>query len=66
MLVLGISTNLNSPGTLKPAKIDLQCLRKSSLDTLAPSLSSIKAHGVSPHFSSGLATTPTATTSGCL
>ena len=31
-----------------------------------PGLSSTKAHGVSPHFSSGLATTAAACTAGCL
>ena len=46
--------------------MDLQCKRSSSLETFAPSLSSTNAQGVSPHFSSCLATTPTATTSGCL
>jgi hypothetical protein len=37
----------------------------SSTEADAPSFSSMKAHGVSPHFGSGCATTAASITAGC-
>ena len=52
-------------GILKPAKVSLQNLIISSSVAFFCGDNSINAHGVSPHFSSGLATTADKDTEGC-
>src|SRR5262249_38046969 len=65
--VFGISANTTWCGTLKPAKFARQWAIMSSTDGLGtPALSSMKAHGVSPHLASALPTTAQDATAGCL
>ena len=52
-------------GILNPARCSRQNFFNSSSSTCCPSTSSIKAQGVSPHFSSGRATTAAKETAGC-
>jgi hypothetical protein len=54
---------LNPPA--QQVLLDLPRRGLRDLVAVAPGLSSTKAHGVSPHFSSGFATTATAATAGC-
>ena len=65
MEVFGNEEKTTYLGNLNPAKLSLQNLIISSSVALFPSISSTKAHGVSPHFSSGLATTAAKETEGC-
>ena len=63
--VLGKSQKMTCFGTLKPANVSLQkSINSCSLTGLSFTIS-IKAHGTSPHFSSGLATTAAIETEGC-
>ncbi len=62
MLVFGISANTTVRGHLNEAKCFLHHCISSSAVALAPGFNSTKAQGVSPHLSSGLATTAAAAT----
>ena len=64
--VLGNAEKTTFLGNLNPAKVSLQNFIISSSVAFFPSISSINAQGVSPHFSSGLATTAANETEGCL
>ena len=65
--VLGSSLKITFFGHLKPARVSLQKFIISASPTLSlVSLSSINAQGVSPHFSSGLATTAANASGGTL
>src|SRR5262249_20220007 len=64
--VFGISANRMWRGHLYEARFFLHQAMRSSALAVLPGLSSTTAHGVSPHFSSGLATTATTWTAGCL
>ena len=64
--VFGSSLKTTSFGTLKFAKFSLQKFRTSSFVMKTPSFVSIKAKGVSPHFSSGFAITAQASTPSIL
>src|SRR5215208_310816 len=64
--VLGISAKTTCRGHLKCASPSRHQAISSSVVAAAPGLSSTNAHGVSPHLSSGLATTAAAPTAGCL
>ena len=66
MEVFGNSQKITCFGTLKPAKVSLQKLINSFSVTVLSLTISINAHGTSPHFSSGLATTAAIDTDGCL
>jgi len=63
--VLGNSQKITFFGSLNPANVSLQksIISFSSADLSL--ISSTKAQGVSPHFSSGLATTAANDTDGC-
>ena len=63
--VLGNGEKTTFLGNLNPAKVSLQNFIISSSVAFFPSISSTKAHGISPHFSSGLATTAAKDTAGC-
>ena len=63
--VLGSSQNIILLGILKPAKVFLQNVVISSSLAFFSGTNSTKAHGTSPHFSSGLATTAASETEGC-
>ena len=65
MDVFGNSQKITCLGTLNPAKVSLQkSINSFSVVGLSMTIS-IKAHGTSPHFSSGLATTAAMETDGC-
>src|SRR5262249_46181871 len=64
--VLGSSAKTTWLGTLKRARRSRHQAMSSSAVAVLPARSSTKAHGRSPHFSSGLATTAAAATAGCL
>ena len=63
--VFGNSPNSTRLGVLKPARYLRQWAMISSAVTCARSFSYTKAHGTSPHFGSGCATTAAAMTAGC-
>ena len=63
--VFGNSQNSTFFGTLNPASVSLQKEINSFSVTFLSLTVSIKAHGTSPHFSSGLATTAAIDTDGC-
>src|SRR4051812_31958128 len=62
--VFGSSPNSTARGALKRAICPRQNSMSSASDTETPGLSSTKAHGVSPHFASGMATTAAPITAG--
>ena len=64
--VFGSSQNSTFFGTLKFASVSLQKAINSFSVVDLPFKISIKAHGTSPHLSSGLATTAAIDTEGCL
>ena len=64
--VFGNSQKITFFGSLNPAKVFLQKFMMSFSSAVLPLINSTKAHGVSPHFSSGLATTAANDTAGCL
>src|SRR5579871_161495 len=64
--VFGRGPNTTAFGDLKPGSCLRQNARISASSALAPSFSSTKAQGTSPHFLSGLATTAANSTAGCL
>src|SRR5207302_369406 len=63
--VFGSAVKITLRGTLKRAICARQCSIISASVTLASGLVSTNAHGVSPHFGSGVATTAHASTAGC-
>jgi len=63
--VLGSAPNTTVFGALNRAMRARQNSMISSTVALAPSFSSMNAHGVSPHFGSGCATTAASITAGC-
>ena len=63
--VFGNGENTTFLGNLNPAKVSLQNFIISSSVAFFPSINSTNAQGVSPHFSSGLATTAAKDTAGC-
>src|SRR5262245_36633734 len=64
--VFGSSVNTTWRGHLNAARFLRHQAIRSSVVALWPGLSSTKAQGVSPHFSSSFATTAAAATAGCL
>ncbi len=66
MDVFGSSPKTIFFGILNPAKVSLQNFIISSSVAFFSGANSTKAHGISPHFSSGLATTAASETDGCL
>src|SRR5207302_9715448 len=64
--VLGNSVNMTVRGILNLANRSRAKARISLSSVAAPGFSSTKAQGCSPHLGSGLATTATNNTSGCL
>src|SRR5438094_6936991 len=64
--VFGIGPNTTAFGVLKPLICERQKAMMSASLALAPSFSSTKAQGTSPHFGSGFATTAANSTAGCL
>src|SRR4051794_12133734 len=64
--VFGIVPNTTAFGVLKPDMWPRQNAMISASVALAPSFSSTKAQGTSPHLESGLATTAANSTAGCL
>jgi len=64
--VFGNSPKTTFFGSLNPAKVSLQNFIISSSVAFFCGANSTKAQGVSPHFSSGLATTAASETDGCL
>ena len=65
MDVFGSAENTTFLGSLNPARVSRQNLIISSSELDFPSINSTKAQGVSPHFSSGFATTAASDTAGC-
>ena len=63
--VFGNSPKITFFGLLNPAIFSLQNKIISSSVAFFPGANSTKAQGVSPHFSSGFATTATSDTAGC-
>ena len=63
--VLGSSQNIIFLGILNPAKVFLQNYIISSSVAFFSDANSTKAHGVYPHFSSGLPPTAASETEGC-
>ena len=63
--VFGSSQKTTCFGTLNPARVSLQKLINSFSVTGLSLTISMNAHGTSPHFSSGLATTAAMETEGC-
>ena len=63
--VFGSSLNTIFFGTLNPASLERQNFITSFSWTEIPDFSTTKAQGVSPHFSSGRATTAASRISGC-
>src|SRR4029078_840483 len=64
--VCGMGPNTTAFGVLKPDMWLRQKVMISASDALAPSFTSTKAQGTSPHFESGFATTAANSTAGCL
>lgn len=64
--VFGMGPNTTAFGVLKPDMWLRQNAMMSASLALAPSFSSTKAQGTSPHFGSGFATTAANSTAGCL